>query len=716
MKSKIYALHNRLFFITIFIVLIINVPAQSASGPAAFEKVSRSPTFQTDSTAVRERFVRWKGGLPLANHAFRPGSKSSIRLNLFDDADYTFALDQVQQRPHGRRAFIGHFKEESGSIGVLTENHGIVSGIFYVLGQGTFKVYSAGNGIHHVVQVNEDGFLCGLTRGHAVSFVDATLQASIPQEGMPSLIPNLYPAGCTFAVNPTVLNLAMVYTPAALAATGGSVEAMEAMVDTMVFYDNLIYANSGINAQVQLVYCGEVNYTESGSMYTDLPRMGNGTIPAIQNIQNTYGAVMVNMLVAGSDPVMGLGYQPGHYSMEHVSFPEAMIHETGHNLGCGHDTANGGPGVYPYSSGSRFNAQGVQYRTIMAYAPGVYTPFFSSPLVTYLGTATGVTNVTDNARTINQMAPILAASAANVTLDSPTVSLASPAMGAVYTGPLTLTLSANVSDAASTIAQVDFYVDSQYLGTAASAPYTLNWPLVPSGSHFVTAHAINSQGTGTYSCPASIFVNDTMPASWVGQDIGWLTQSTATNLELKYMGYLGSETYSGGVYTVNGAGNSVGDNLTGTEQDSFHFVSQPSCGFTTFTARLTGETNGSSSAAQAGLMIRDNNANDSPYFYVGWILGGKTADVLYRTTQGGHSNPVWGSNLGTPVWLQIQRSGNTYTGMESADGTSWITIGSATFTMSPNANIGFAVSGGNTANLASATFDNVTLNISCVPP
>lgn len=649
-------------------------PAYSASGTAFFDNAVAPAHGPKESFVKRQRYVTFHPELLESAHPgrFNPTSKPHLRLNLFDDVDLSMVVDRPETRPHGRTVYSGHVDKMPGSMAVLTNGKGIVTGLFYIPGKGLYKVLPSGNGTHRVIEVDMDRAVCGDDGTHP-DLADPKMAADIPQEGMPNLIPNNYPAGCTFATNPTVLPIGVIYTPSALA-TIGSVSAMESLIDTVVFYNNMIYYNSGINAQMQLVYTGEVAYTEKGSMYTDLANMGSGAIPLVQTIQNNTGAVIVNMLAAGGDPVMGLGDLPGHYSMEYATFAEAMVHEMGHNLGCGHDTANGGPGVYSYSSGSRFTAQGVQYRTIMAYAPGVYTPYFSSPLATYLGTATGVVNSTDNVRTINNTAPGMAASVPSVPgLDVPTISINSPVAGAVFTGPVTVAVTAAASDTAG-IAQVDFYLDSQYVGTVASSPYNLNIPLVPSGSHYLTAHAMNTLGATAFSCPVSIYVNNTLPAPWVGQDIGWLLQNSVSPMEIKYMGTLGSETYAAGVYTVNGAGDGIGFDLTGLEQDSFHFVSQPSCGFSTLSARVFAPTNGGTNA-QAGLMFRSDMANDSPYVFLGWANNGGLPAIIYRSTQGGSSSGLGETNLGNPSYFQIARSGNVFTCSESPDGTAWQTVG-----------------------------------------
>jgi hypothetical protein len=67
-----------------------------------------------------------------------------------------------------------------------------------------------------------------------------------------------------------------------------------------------------------------------------------------------------------------------------ITSTSVVSHELGHNFGCQHDRENAGGavGAYSYSYGYRFYGQnGVQYRTIMAYAPGIRLGYFSNPNV-----------------------------------------------------------------------------------------------------------------------------------------------------------------------------------------------------------------------------------------------------------------------------------------------------------------------------------------------
>jgi len=89
----------------------------------------------------------------------------------------------------------------------------------------------------------------------------------------------------------------------------------------------------------------------------------------------------------------------------------------------------------------------------------------------------------------------------------PTVSMTSPADGAVFTAPATVTLSANAADPDGGIARVDFFAGSTLVGTATTAPYTVTWSSVASGRYTLTAVATDSAGSTATSAARTITVN-----------------------------------------------------------------------------------------------------------------------------------------------------------------------------------------------------------------
>jgi len=98
----------------------------------------------------------------------------------------------------------------------------------------------------------------------------------------------------------------------------------------------------------------------------------------------------------------------------------------------------------------------------------------------------------------------------------PNISLTSPASGATFTAPGSITLSANASDSDGTIVRVDFYSGSTLLGTDTSSPYSLAWNNVLAGSYALTAVAHDNAGATTVSSTNDITVKPvTLPSAAV---------------------------------------------------------------------------------------------------------------------------------------------------------------------------------------------------------
>lgn len=91
----------------------------------------------------------------------------------------------------------------------------------------------------------------------------------------------------------------------------------------------------------------------------------------------------------------------------------------------------------------------------------------------------------------------------------PSIVLTSPASGAAFTAPATITLSASTSDPEGRLAGVDFYNGSTWLATDLSAPFTFTWSGVPAGTYQVRALAVDTDGASTWSSIASITVGAT---------------------------------------------------------------------------------------------------------------------------------------------------------------------------------------------------------------
>jgi hypothetical protein len=92
----------------------------------------------------------------------------------------------------------------------------------------------------------------------------------------------------------------------------------------------------------------------------------------------------------------------------------------------------------------------------------------------------------------------------------PTVNITSPANGAVFAAPATITVTATAADSDGTVAKVDFFDSGTLVGTATAAPYTVTLANVAAGVHVLTARATDNLGAVTISAAATITV-DTAP-------------------------------------------------------------------------------------------------------------------------------------------------------------------------------------------------------------
>lgn len=90
---------------------------------------------------------------------------------------------------------------------------------------------------------------------------------------------------------------------------------------------------------------------------------------------------------------------------------------------------------------------------------------------------------------------------------SPTVAISSPANGASFTAPASITINATATDADGTISKVEFYNGSTLLGTDTSSPYSYSWTSVAAGSYSITAKAFDNNNASTTSSAVSVTVN-----------------------------------------------------------------------------------------------------------------------------------------------------------------------------------------------------------------
>ncbi|HVL67064.1 MAG TPA: right-handed parallel beta-helix repeat-containing protein [Vicinamibacterales bacterium] len=234
-------------------------------------------------------------------------------------------------------------------------------------------------------------------------------------------------------------------------------------------------------------------------------------------------------------------------------------------------------------------------------------------------------------------------------------------------------------------------------GTASNGSATVRY--------WVTANTTGAPRTGTIRIADQVFTVTQaagsgpapgLPEGWQGSDIG-------------AVGVPGSAAWSGGTYTVTGAGADV----WGTA-DAFQFVWHQVRGDVDIVARVT-SVEYVHAWTKAGVMIRQRLTADSPHAFM-LVSPGKGLAFQRRAVAGGLSTHTSGGAGVAPAWVRLQRRGDTLTASRSADGVAWTVVGSDTIVMGQDVYVGLAVTSHDTTRTARATFDSVAVTVPAAPP
>lgn len=287
---------------------------------------------------------------------------------------------------------------------------------------------------------------------------------------------------------------------------------------------------------------------------------------------------------------------------------------------------------------------------------------------------------------------------------APSVSVTAPINGATVSGA-NATLSANASDNVG-VSRVEFYIGSTKVGEDTSSPYSIVWnsTTVANGNYTVSAKAFdaaNNQGTSA-NVSATVSNSSTPPPPTSSLPSPWVTANIGA------VGQAGSASYSNNSFTVGGSGSDI----WGTA-DAFRYVYQDLNGDGTIIARVASQTN-TDPWAKAGVMIRENTNGSSKHASM-FVSAANGLAFQRRTTTSGSSEHTSGSSGTAPVWVRLQRSGNTITASRSSDGNSWTTVGSTSISMSAGVKVGLAVTSHNNSNTSTAVFSNVSVSQTAPP-
>lgn len=230
----------------------------------------------------------------------------------------------------------------------------------------------------------------------------------------------------------------------------------------------------------------------------------------------------------------------------------------------------------------------------------------------------------------------------------------------------------------------------QAAATQAPAP-----SLTTAGATEVTTTTLASGATATEpaddasAATASATASSTLPAPWQTADVGNAAPA-------------GTAAYASGTFTVEGGGASIGGSA-----DQFRFVYQTLDGDGDVVARVT-DVERTHPWAKAGVMFRDEQTEGARHAFA-FVAAGQGAGFEYRQSDGATSTQTSTGTRAIPAFLKVSRRGNTFTAYTSGDGSTWSEMGSQSISMNSLVYVGLAVSSRSTRELATGTFDQVTV-------
>lgn len=175
-----------------------------------------------------------------------------------------------------------------------------------------------------------------------------------------------------------------------------------------------------------------------------------------------------------------------------------------------------------------------------------------------------------------------------------------------------------------------------------------------------------------------------------------------TDLDIGDPGTAGTFSANGGTFTVGGSGSDI----FGTA-DQFNYAYQSATGDFTVIAHVAAQTD-TDVWAKSGVMIRSTTADNAAFAAV-FATPGHGVAMVVRAADGGGTTDLGQAQQNVPVWVKLQRSGNTFSGYASPDGVSWTLISTRDVGMTGSVTAGLAVTSKRESTLNISTFDGVTI-------
>jgi regulation of enolase protein 1 (concanavalin A-like superfamily) len=199
---------------------------------------------------------------------------------------------------------------------------------------------------------------------------------------------------------------------------------------------------------------------------------------------------------------------------------------------------------------------------------------------------------------------------------------------------------------------------------------------------------------------ASVFFLACLPPAKASLPAGW------SDADIGSPGLAGSASYLNGTWTVTGGGSDIWN-----AADQFNLAATSFGSDGCIIAKVTSLQNSDpgSGWSKAGVMFRnDSTAGAVNVSLV--IAATQGVSFQWRATSGAQSFNVDVGGITAPVWLQLVRSGDNFSGYYSYDGSNWVQVGTQQIFLNGSVLAGLDVTAHNNSALNTATFTNVSLS------
>lgn len=341
-----------------------------------------------------------------------------VRFPLSDGRLHEAYLTELEWRGRGDATWRGRMAEGGGRV-IVTLKEGAFAGLI-LAPDGVYEIRQLPAGGQRLEKVDPE--LAPPCAG-GIDPEEAGLVLP-PAAGPPPVPPALerMDRAPTAGDNAASIDVLAVYTPRALARSGGSRPALVAHVQAAVDVANTAFRDSNVGTHLNLVEVAPVDYTEASDLSDDLLWLVQD--PEVAALRDRVAADMVGMIVQSAG-ACGIGFVMRQATLEFAPYAYqvsshlcavllmAYAHEHGHNMGLEHDPPNGPPpsqASFPWSFGHFVDGA---FRTIMSYDSecnqGCFrTAHYSNPDVMEQGHPTGIAGQRDNARTLRTTAGFVA--------------------------------------------------------------------------------------------------------------------------------------------------------------------------------------------------------------------------------------------------------------------------------------------------------------------